>query len=73
MKLMNSDVVALVVQTADNWATVCVTEYTKDGSWYNGLNVITSLKDVMETAWTHKLNVIPESALREREAHDPPA
>ncbi len=67
MKLHNSDVVALVVSTNDCWRTVCVTEYTKDGSWYNGLNVITTLEDVMVTAFAHKLNVIPESLMQERD------
>jgi hypothetical protein len=65
MQLHNSDVTALVVSTGDNWKTVCVTEYTKDGSWYNGLNIITSLEDVMKTAWTHKLNIIPESVMQD--------
>ena len=67
MKLHNPDVVALVVSTNDCWKTVCVTEYTKDGSWYNGLNLITTLEDVMVTAWAHKLNVIPESIMHDKE------
>lgn len=67
MKLHNSDVVALVVSTNDCWRTVCVTEYTKDGSWYNGLNVITTIEDVMVTAFAYKLNVVPESLMQDKE------
>lgn len=71
MVLMNKDVVALVVSTVDEWSSVCVTEYTKDGSWHSGMNVITSLEDVMKTAWVNKLNIIPESVLRERGEDQP--
>lgn len=64
MKKMFEDTVGLVIQPQDkDWEVVCVTEYKKDGTWMLGMNLITSLKDVLQLAWDEGLNIIPESLM----------
>ena len=66
MQLLNENVIALVISSIDNFKNVCVTEYTKDGTWCCGLNIITSPEDVLKTAFEKKLNIIPENLLQEK-------
>ena len=66
MKLMFEDTIALIIKKFDDsWLDVCVTEYKKDGTWILGMNLVTSLKDVMDTAEKNKLSIIFESVLED--------
>jgi len=66
MKIMFKDTEALVVAPQDKeWKVVCVTEYTKEGKWMCGLNLITSIEDILQTAWENKLYIIPEVMLQD--------
>lgn len=65
MKLFNENVAALVLSTCDGWKTCCVTEYGEDGTWYCGMNMITSVEDALETAEKNDLNIIFESMLND--------
>ena len=66
MNILNKDTVALVVKTEDRWETVCVTEYGKDGTWHCGMNLIVSVKDMLETAEKNKLSIIFEKTIQEK-------
>ena len=61
--LQNKDVCALVLSTNDDWDCCCITEYTKDGTWHCGLNLITSVKMALRCAEKNKLNIIFENML----------
>lgn len=63
MKLLHDNVVALVIAPADGWKTVCVTEYTADGDWHCGINVLTDIDDVLTTAQANKINIVPETCM----------
>ena len=67
MKTKKEKLVAYVVSPVEkDWSIVNQTEYFDNGRWVIGMNLITSLEDVMQRAWDEKVNVIPESCLRER-------
>lgn len=57
--------VAFVIEPIDGkWSIVNQTEYYSDGTWVCGLNLITSIEDVVERANELKINIIPISCLR---------
>jgi len=60
-------VVALIIRRGidDKWATVGVTAYTESGAWIDGMILITSIDDVLDTAEKHNLNIIFEKTLLE--------
>ena len=45
---------------------MCVSEYRANGKWMCGMNFITSIEDVLDTAEKEKLNIIFESVLRDK-------
>jgi hypothetical protein len=65
MKIMNEkDIGALVISPSQSgWGTVCVTEYLKDGTWVCGMNLITTVENVLDEAYKRKISIIPESCL----------
>jgi hypothetical protein len=67
MIVFNNDTVALVIRKqGKKWDMVCVTEYTKNGDWISGMNMITSIDDVLDTAEKKKLNIVFESMLERK-------
>ena len=60
----DSKLKAYVVEPIDgDWSMVNQTEYFEDGRWVIGLVLITSLEDVMKSAWKQKVAVLPQSIL----------
>jgi len=57
-------VVAYVIKKAGKtWDMVCQTEYLEDGTWVMGMNLITSIGDVLDRAEKQGLNIFFESML----------
>ena len=57
--------VAYVIEPVDGkWDMVCQTEYFDNGRWIIGMNLLTSLEDVVERAYKKKINIIPISCMK---------
>lgn len=64
MKKKEPRVVAYVINKIDkDWSMVNQTEYLDDGTWVCGMNLITSIDDVLDRAEKLGLNIIFESKL----------
>ena len=64
---MWNDIAALIINPVDKgYKIVNVTELKKNGEWMIGMNLITSIEDVLERAEKEGLNIIFEKTLRER-------
>jgi len=59
--------VAYVIEPIDEkWDMVCQTEYYDNGKWIIGMNLLTSLEDVVERANKKKLTIIPINCLKKK-------
>jgi hypothetical protein len=56
MKLLFGDTKAIIIKQVEKgkWDTVCATEYRANGEWMCGMNMITSIEDVLNTAEKNK-------------------
>ena len=64
MEIQNKDTKALVIKKCDDiWDMVNVTEYLSDDTWCCGMNLLTSIDDVLDTAEKNGLTIIFESML----------
>lgn len=57
----------IVEPVKEDWSIVNQTEYFESGRWVIGMNLITSLKDVMKRAYEKKIAVLPQSMFEEKE------
>lgn len=59
---MKDKLKAYVVEPLEkDWSMVNQTEYFESGKWVIGMNLITSLEDVMQRAFEQKIAVLPQS------------
>ena len=65
---IDKDTVAIVIKNdgSEKWDIVCATQYKKDGTWLMGLNEMTSIDDVLNTAEKNGLNIVFESAFSKK-------
>lgn len=64
--IVNENIKAFVIRKVKNdWRMVCLTEITKDGEWACGMNLITSIDEVLDEAEKNNLPIIFEKTLTE--------
>lgn len=57
----------IVEPVEEDWSMVNQTEYFENGRWVIGMNLITSLEDVMKRAYKKKIAVLPQSMFEEKD------